>query len=101
MTVLQDLFHCGGDRHAAGDKQTDAKGCDGHHDRVCQEIKEIQKLHAYDRNIGQGTIPQAGQGSQYDDLDTDQDRAYSAVPVEFIREGRHCAFRQSNGTCEC
>ena len=96
MSVLLYLRHRCGDGHAACDKQADAQSSYGHHDRIGQEIKEIQELHADDRHIGERSVAQAGQGSQKDHLGTDQQRAGRTVPFEFIREGGHCALRESD-----
>ena len=96
MSVLLYLRHRCGDGHAACDKQADAQSSYGHHDRIGQEIKEIQELHADDRHIGERSVAEAGQGSQKDHHGTDQQRAGRTVPFEFIREGGHCALRESD-----
>ena len=44
----QDLLLDPTDADDAGDQQADGDGRDGHHDGVCQEIKEIQELHSND-----------------------------------------------------
>ena len=41
-----------------------ANGGDRHHDGVCQEIKEIQELHADQLDAGERTIAERGKASE-------------------------------------
>ena len=56
VSIQQDLLLNLADADDAGDQQADGNGCDGHHDGVRQEIKEIQELHADDGNASQRPV---------------------------------------------
>ena len=50
--LLLDLFHT----DDAGNEQTGRNRCDRHHDRIRQEIKEIEKLHTDELHPTEHTI---------------------------------------------
>ena len=47
-----------------GNQKAGGNSCDGHHHRIGQKIKEIQKLHADDGYVCQWSVSQAGQRIQ-------------------------------------
>ena len=61
MSVHENLIHYALDSHAPCYIEADAQGRDGHHHGIGQEIKEIQELHADDRDVGERSVTQTGQ----------------------------------------
>ena len=79
------------------DEQADRNGRDGHHDGICQKIKEIQQLHADDLHARQRPVAERGQTAEHQHHDADDGRRFFPAPAELVLEGRHGALRQRDG----
>ena len=91
-----DLFHPDDPRH----QQAGGNGRNGHHDRVCQEIEEIQELHPEHRHTGQRTIAQGRQTAQCHHNNANAAGRFLAAPAQFILKGGNGTLGQSNGACD-
>ena len=54
--LLLDLFHT----NDAGNEQAGRDRCDRHHDRIRQEIKEIEELHTDELHPAEHAIAKGG-----------------------------------------
>lgn len=88
-----DLLHA----DHAGHQQADSNGCNGHHDRVGEEIEEIQKLHSEHRHARQRAIAQCRKAAQRHHDQADQCRCALAAPAQLVLKGGDSALCQGNG----
>ena len=71
-----------------------SKCCDRHHDRVGQEVKEIQKLHTKDLHRVPDTISKRGCRSDHQHHDNHQQTAFSTAPVKLIVQGGNAGLKK-------
>ena len=76
--------------------------CDRHHNRVCQEIKEIQELHSDDLHTCQVVHSQGMTGCPRTIMiRTNNQCGFLSAPFQLILKCRYCTFCQGNGACQC
>ena len=62
-----DFLHESIDSGRLDNQETGGKGSDRHHDSIGEKIKEIQKLHADDRDGAQNIVAEGGERAERED----------------------------------
>ena len=81
-------------------EKTGGNGSNWHHHGVRQEVEEIQELHAKNGDGGKRSVAKAGERSERNHDNADQNGRFFTAPAELILKGGNGALGQSNGACD-
>ena len=82
-------------------EKTGGNGSNRHHHGVCQEVEEIQELHAKNGDGGKRSVAKAGERSERNHDNADQNGRFFTAPAELILKGGNGAFCQCDGAGQC
>ena len=82
-------------------EKTGGNGSNRHHHGVRQEVEEIQELHAKNGDGGKRSVAKAGERSERNHDNADQNGRFFTAPAELILKGGNGTFCQCDGAGQC
>ena len=101
LTLAGDLLLDALHTDDAGHQQAGCNGGNGHHDRVGEEIEEVQELHPEHGHACQRAVAQRGQAAQCQHDDADHERSALTAPAQLVLKGGDGALGQGDGAGNC